>query len=358
MNALFISSNTLYFESPTHLDSHTVYFDFLTLDDWEFSIRFEFGIAKMARTSFGLSNRLSIRTRRTKAEIDEEKGASTELNNVYPSEKGERLTARFGFAEPPEYSMASILDSPVNCDERRNPFKDGASSTTPTLNEQAWEALVSGSSAPRSSRTHGHVRKSSLSSIRMSRTSSTSKRRSLCDWMCEAASTGDVPQVGRLLGAGADPKKKSKEGLLPVHLAAAGGHLGVLKSLAMHGAKMDATDGNGRTALHAAVLGRQADVIPFLIQSGVPVDAKDVDGCTALQLAGQMDAKEGPEELDLETAQNSKVRFSYVFGASKAAKRVSMCSTSSMSSAPLETPLEALLKAGASAGDMRSESRL
>lgn len=287
-----------------------------------------------------------MRSRRMEAELDE-KDAATEMNNVYPSEKGDRLTARFGFAEMSENPLNSIVDIYVDY-EQKNPFED---SNAPSLNEQAWEALVSGNNT---SRAYGLARNSSFSSKRRSLVTIASKRRSLCDMMCDAASTGDVPQVGRLLGAGADPKKKSREGFSPVHLAAAGGHLSVLKSLAMHGAKMDATDQFGRTALHAAVLGRQADVIPFLVQSGVPVEAKDADGCTAVQFAGQMEAEERQEDLDLESRQSNKVRFSYVFGASKAAKRASTCSTSSLSN----TPLEALLRAGASAGNVRIESRL
>jgi ankyrin repeat protein len=275
---------------------------------------------------------------------------TTEKAVNYPSEKENRLAARFGFVETPEESVDSILNNYVYYDQETSPFNEASSTIAPTINEQAWEALVAGNSL---SAARGHSRNSSASSRRRSLIAITSRRRSLCEMMCEAASIGDVPQIGRLLGAGADLKKKSKDGLLPVHLAAAGGHLSVLKSLAMHGAKMDATDQCGRTALHAAVLGRQTAVIPFLVQSGVPVEAKDSNGCTALHLAAQMEA-EGPEELDLANAQNNKVRFSYVFGASKAARRVSTCSASSTS----HTPLEALLRIGAYSGNVRIESRL
>lgn len=309
------------------------------------------GIANIARIPYGLSKKFSMRSRRTK-EKDIEKDTYTELDDVRSSEKEVRLTARFGFAERPENSFNSVLDSYADGDDdKTNPFEDNISSTAPTINEQAWEALVSGDNT---SQAHGHVRNSSRSSRRMSLITVTSKRKSLCDMMCDAASTGDVPQVGRLLGAGADPRKKSREGLPPVHLAAAGGHLGVLKSLAMHGAKMEATDGRGRTALHAAVVGGQADVIPFLVKSGVPVDAKDAEGLTAFELASQMNEEERPDEIALEAARNSKVRFSYVFGASQAANRSSICSASSLS----HTPLEALLWAGASAGNVKLESRL
>jgi hypothetical protein len=275
----------------------------------------------------------------------------TEKAANYPSEKEKRLTARFAFIERPEQSVDSLLDSYVDYDQKTLPSNEASSIIAPTINEQAWEALVAGNSMSSPRR---HSRNSSSSSKRRSLITITSKRRSLCEMMCEAASTGDVPQIGRLLGAGADPKRKSKDGLLPVHLAAAGGHLGVLKSLAMHGAKMNETDQFGRTALHAAVLGRQAMVIPFLVHSGVPVEAKDSNGCTALHLAAQMEAEEGPESLDFENAQNNKVRFSYVFGASKAARRASICSVSSTN----HTPLEALLRAGGDSGNVRVESRL
>ncbi|TID17844.1 ankyrin repeat protein [Venturia nashicola] len=328
----------------------------------------------MARISCGLSKRWSVRAGKGKTETDG-KDTSTEMNSLFRPAREDRLTARFGFTEMPENSMGNIPDYFADYEEKINPFDDAALPTAPTINEQAWEALVSGNnnrefealvsgnnirefealvSGINTWRGRGLARSSSLSSRRRSLVGPTSNRRSLCEMMCDAASTGDVPQIGRLLGAGADPKKKSKEGLSPVHLAAIGGHLGVLKSLAMHGAKMEATDALERTALHAAVVARQADVIPFLVQSGVPIDAKDVDGCTALQLASEMETEGRSEELDLENAQNSKVRFSYIFGASTAAKRMSTCSTSSMS----YSPVEALLRAGASVGDVRVESRL
>lgn len=303
-----------------------------------------FEIATMARIPFGLSNRLSIRSRRTDAKFNGQQHTENQQATDNPFKKN-RLTSRFGFIEMAEESLDSILDSYVEDDQRENPFLESSSTIAPATNEQAWEALVAGKNML-TSRTSGS------SSKRRSLITITSRRRSLCDMMCEAASTGDVPKIGRLLGAGADPKRKSKGGLSPVHLAAAGGHLGVLKSLAMHGAKMDATDQFGRTALHAAALGRQAGVIPFLVQSGVSVEAKDADGCTALHLATQMEAKEGWE--DLESAQKNKVRFSYAFGASKATKRDSTCSTSSL----LNTPSGALLRAGAFSDNARIESRL
>jgi hypothetical protein len=305
----------------------------------------------MARVPFGQSRKLSIRSRRAD-EKDQSQDAWTENHNC-PSEKEKRLTARFGFAKAPEQSLDSNPDDDVDYDQEANASDDASSTMAPTTNKQAWKALVAGNDIPTP---HHHSRHSSSSSKRRSLITLANKHRGLCEMMCEAASTGDVPQIGRLLGAGADPKKKSREGLLPVHLAAVGGHLGVLKSLAMHGAKMDATDEQGRTALHAAILGRQTTVIPFLVHSGVPVDAKDSNGCTALHLAAQMEAEEGPVGLglDFETIQNNRVRFSYVFGASKAARRASICSVSSTS----HTPLEALLRAGANAGNVRVGSRL
>jgi hypothetical protein len=177
------------------------------------------------------------------------------------------------------------------------------------------------------------------------------RRKSLADMMCDAASTGDVPQVGRLLGAGADVKRKSRDGASPLHLAAAGGHLAVLKSLIMHGARVDATDNEDRTALHRAVIGGQSSVIPYLISAGISVNAKDSFGCTAIHYAAQQSAQDSIDVMDTEPGHNEKVRFSYVFGTPSISKRASVSSTGSNHT----TPLEALLKSGVT-HDRRSSS--
>ncbi|QDS77745.1 hypothetical protein FKW77_004667 [Venturia effusa] len=297
------------------------------------------------------SNRLSMYGRKLNPRIKEQDEA-TELDDMYPLRKGDALASQSKSRDRPVSSGNSILDNYADCDQNSDSFADTPISRSPTVNEPSWEALVSGS---KTTQAHDQKRASSSLSRRRSLGTIMSDRRDLCELMCEAASTGNVPQLGRLLGAGADPSKKSREGQLPVHLAAAGGHLSVLKCLAMYGAKMDAMDQLGRTALHAAVLGRQADVIPFLVQSGVPVDAKDADGRTALQLAAQMAAAEKRAgESDLENVQSNKVRFSYKFGKPKAANRASVCINSRLP----RTPLEALLREGASAGDVTIEPRL
>jgi hypothetical protein len=308
----------------------------------------------MARFPLNLSGKLRSRS---KDANEKDPNFIVDSPPEYPPEKVEadrRLTARFGFAETPEQSLDSILDSYVNAADEYHPkqYNESSSSGMPNFDEETLATLESGN---RFSSTSPHSPHStSPSRQRRSIVTIATKRRSLSEMMCEAASTGDVPQIGRLLGAGADPKKKSKNGLLPVHLAAAGGHLGVLKSLAMHGAPMDAVDQHSRTPLHAAVMGRQATVIPFLVNAGVPLDAKDADGCTAMQLATQMEAEDAPETFDVENPQNNKVRFSYVFGASKAEERASISSVPSIR----HTPLEVLRRAGADSVNLRVEARL
>jgi hypothetical protein len=293
-----------------------------------------------------LAHKLSIRSRQSKQASDprESTNMNRDLENVT---KGfdPRLAARFSFIS--DSDTASDYAPNINSAETREltPNTHSEKKTTNMIQEEDWPLSES---TKRSSFASSRLIRSQSPSRRRSIMSTDwtfhdSKRRSLNELMCDAASSGDVPQVGRLLGAGANPKGKSKDGLSLVHLAATGGHLSVLKSLVMHGARLDVTDTLGRTALHTAVITRHSSVIPFLISNGVSLDAKDVDGYTAVQLAAQQSTEDTSGVFDSDETTQEKVRFSYIFEQPEATKRASVSSVRSTNT----TPFEALVRAGA-----------
>jgi ankyrin repeat protein len=70
--------------------------------------------------------------------------------------------------------------------------------------------------------------------------------------LIEAAKENIVPEVGRLLRAGADVNAKNHFGGTPLHWACGGGHLPVVIELLAHGADIEAKDMDDRTPLHWA----------------------------------------------------------------------------------------------------------
>jgi hypothetical protein len=302
-----------------------------------------------------LAPKLSLRSRRSKqpSGLDSSMDNTETVSSYSSKELDPKLAARFSFIDTSDNSPDHTLNT---CSEDKYNFSSDEQTDkrpTSTVQEEDWPLQKSGKRSsfvsPRLNPSHSHSRRRSVLSGEWA--FHDTRRRSLNDLMCEAASTGDVPQVGRLLGAGADPKRKSKDGLSPIHLAVAGGHLSVLKSLVMHGARLDVTDSNGRTPLHIAVITRHSSVIPFLVSHGAPLDAKDIDGYTAMQLATQQDAENLSDTLESEEPTQERVRFSYVFGQPEQNKRASVSSIRSINT----TPLEALLRAGAEADVLSNE---
>jgi hypothetical protein len=298
-----------------------------------------------------LSHKLSIRSSRSKRDPNSQESTSS-IDG--PREFDPKLAARFSFVDTSNNLLDHIVES--SSEEKHGLESNNHNEDRPVsaIQEEDWPLQNnnkrSSFASSRFHRSHSLSRRRSVLSGDWS--FHDTRRRSLNDLMCDAASSGDVPQIGRLLGAGADPRRKSKDGLSPIHLAAAGGHLSVLKSLVMHGVRLDTTDIEGRTPLHIAVITRHASIIPFLLSHGAPLDAKDVHGYTAMQLAAQQGA-EDPADFDAEDGGPEQVRFSYVFGQPEANKRASVTSNRSTHT----TPLEALAQAGAY-GEVLSNDRI
>lgn len=104
---------------------------------------------------------------------------------------------------------------------------------------------------------------------------------------------GNVAKASRLLDRGVDVTCLH-QGQRPLHVAAANGHLTLVRMLLSRGARADqrAGDESGYTALHiAASLGRK-EVVETLLKSRCPVDVRATNGQTALYSAasgGQRD---------------------------------------------------------------------
>ena len=78
-------------------------------------------------------------------------------------------------------------------------------------------------------------------------------------------------------------------GTTPLHLAAARGHLEVVRMLVEAGAKKDQqTKDDGSTALHFASARGHLHVVRFLVESGADDGITTCSGASALDLANQL----------------------------------------------------------------------
>jgi len=105
-----------------------------------------------------------------------------------------------------------------------------------------------------------------------------------------AARGGHLPVVKYLIEEqGVQVDAKSTYGSQPLHFAAWHGHLPVVKYLVgERGAQVDAKDGYGRQPLHHAADDGHLSVVKYLVgEQGAQVDAKKNDGKTPLDFAGR-----------------------------------------------------------------------
>lgn len=91
----------------------------------------------------------------------------------------------------------------------------------------------------------------------------------LVDELCEHAKRGDAEKVKALLKQGVDIEATTDStGSTPLHLAAAGGHLDVVKLLLEHGADINAMDRGRSTPLIAALRNKHRELADFLMSKG------------------------------------------------------------------------------------------
>ena len=114
--------------------------------------------------------------------------------------------------------------------------------------------------------------------------------------LLEAAHSGDVQEVKRLLQAGVDPDVKDDRfapwDVTPLMRAARAGHVAVVRALLDAGARVKARDKHfpgepaGYTALHYAVMKRHMEVARLLVDAGADVNAVGTGGAgSVLQAA-------------------------------------------------------------------------
>jgi hypothetical protein len=102
----------------------------------------------------------------------------------------------------------------------------------------------------------------------------------------EAAESGDVVEVRRLVAAGADVEEERGElEWRALHVAAGHGQVEVIKVLVELGADKDAKNAAGMTPLHEAAFNGHVEAMTALVQMGVDKDAKSVGGATPLHVA-------------------------------------------------------------------------
>lgn len=105
--------------------------------------------------------------------------------------------------------------------------------------------------------------------------------------MIQAAEYGQLPIVELLLRRGANPLHGTIGHRLPLHFAAEGGHLGIVKALLSRDqSQLNARDHLGQTPLHKAARESREDVAVFLLlQEGIEADPEDNDGWRPLMNA-------------------------------------------------------------------------
>ncbi len=124
-----------------------------------------------------------------------------------------------------------------------------------------------------------------------------------------AATSGDLAKVRELVDK--DPacvNVRGSDGRTPLHWAARGVHLEVLRFLVERGADVRAADANGLTPLHNTASRGHLEASRVLVGKGAPVDVKSASGETPFYLAalrGQKDLLEfllahGARKEDLE----------------------------------------------------------
>jgi ankyrin repeat protein len=103
--------------------------------------------------------------------------------------------------------------------------------------------------------------------------------------LIEAAQEKNLPEVSRLLRAGADVNGKDSIDRTPLHWVSENGYLPVVNELLMHGSAIDAKDNDGWTPLHFACCNGHVAVGNELLSRGANIEAKDNEGDTPLHLA-------------------------------------------------------------------------
>ncbi|KAH9962793.1 hypothetical protein BGW80DRAFT_1448371 [Lactifluus volemus] len=104
--------------------------------------------------------------------------------------------------------------------------------------------------------------------------------------LLRSLSLDSEPEIVRwLLECGAETNARdTREGLIPLHVAALRGNLETVQILVQHNADINAKDFSGKTPLHYASERGHLDVVRLLLGSGADVNARMDDGSTPLHV--------------------------------------------------------------------------
>jgi ankyrin repeat protein len=104
--------------------------------------------------------------------------------------------------------------------------------------------------------------------------------------LARAAAAGDAGEVRARLAAGDDATVTDGRGWQPLHHAARGGHVAVIRLLAAAGAPLDTPDrANAWTPLQHAVHKSQPDAVRALLDAGADPNARAAGSATPLMMA-------------------------------------------------------------------------
>ncbi|KAI9598105.1 ankyrin repeat-containing domain protein [Syncephalis fuscata] len=94
-----------------------------------------------------------------------------------------------------------------------------------------------------------------------------------------------LPIAIGLLKEGVAATCHDSHGRTPLHWAASGGHVELMKSLVEHGAQVNARDTNGNSALHLAVVSNHVECVLLLLHAGALATAADGSSPSPLDMA-------------------------------------------------------------------------
>ena len=116
--------------------------------------------------------------------------------------------------------------------------------------------------------------------------------------LIEAVRRGNVGTVTNILRNGFNGQFRDREGWSPLHRAAEGGNLEILKKLLNNGADVnDKNEGNGNNALMVASEEGHEEIVQELIKRGADVNAINDEQKSALYLASNNGKRDAAAEL-------------------------------------------------------------
>jgi ankyrin repeat protein len=95
----------------------------------------------------------------------------------------------------------------------------------------------------------------------------------------------DVAEYLLAKGAEVDVTSQNRMKVTPLHSAAAGRHVGIVKALLEHGADVNAVQQDGFAPIHGAAQNGQEEMVLLLLSYGADIDARGANGQSALNIA-------------------------------------------------------------------------